>query len=303
MKAPTETLEIKSLPEKFEYLVSTKIDGVRCLIKDGKVLSSTLRELPNPKLSLFFTDLLKNKEYVFDGELHAASLPFGELVGIVMSHGKDLPKDLKFHAFDCLTLKEWNNEEKTNEYKDRLKQLKEFAKNYKCISVLKQNKVTNRQELQYLIDQAQEDNQEGVMIRSPSGLYKNGRCSLKQDNIYKYKFWLDYDAKILSAHEMIGIKEGIERELDPTGHKKTVHKKDDLEPKGTFGYFIVQVDIEGNPSMEIGSWKGLTRELRDEIWRNPKSYIGRWIRFKGMSVGIKDVPRIPKEIEFRDAKD
>ena len=101
---------------------------------------------------------------------------------------------------------------------------------------------------------------------------------------------------------MIGIKEGIKRSLDPTGHRKAVHKKDDLEPKGTFGYFIVKVDIEGQPSMEIGGWKGLTKELRDEIWKNQQDYVGKWIRFKGMSIGVKNVPRIPKEIEFRDPK-
>ena len=41
----------------------------------------------------------------------------------------------------------------------------------------------------------------------------------------------------------------------------------------------------------------------EEIWKNRESYLGRWIEYRGMLVGAKDLPRHPTMTRFRNDKD
>ena len=47
----------------------------------------------------------------------------------------------------------------------------------------------------------------------------------------------------------------------------------------------------------------MTDEEKEEVWKNQKKYIGRWIEYKGMLVGAKDVPRHPVFVRYRSDKD
>ena len=47
----------------------------------------------------------------------------------------------------------------------------------------------------------------------------------------------------------------------------------------------------------------MTDEEKEEVWKNKESYIGRYIQYKGMLVGAKDVPRHPTFERFRNDKD
>jgi DNA ligase-1 len=299
MKAPTEQAILEDL--KYPLACSYKLDGVRCLVKQGKVHSSTMRELRNKNLKKLLEPLLKLDDFVFDGELYAHDLTFQEIVSICMSYNARIPINFRLHVFDCLELNEWEKQKPEEKYKDRYDRCRDFSK--LCgISVIEQENVESFDEVKYYINLASSRGYEGVMLRDWDAPYKHGRATYKQGLIYKYKFWQDFDAKIIDVKEMIGYKDDILREFDVTGYLKSTYKKENYEPKGTFGSFIVEVDIPESPKMEIGGWKGLTDNLRDDIWINKKDYIGKWIRFQGMKVGNKNLPRIPKNIEFRDPK-
>lgn len=300
MKAPSEEIDLDDL--FYPCLASIKYDGIRCIIKNEVIHSSTMRIHPNTQLNTVVQSLLKIKDFVFDGELYTDSVDFEVISGLCRAYDRDVG-DLQFHCWDMMSLTEWNEKKPTTPYSERSKLLTKHLPKNTRIKRVKQTVCNNREEVDKFIAMCDEEGHEGAMFRDPNGVYKHGKASLKQANLVKFKFWKDYDAKIISVHEMIGNKEDIERELDPTGHRKTVHKKEDKEGKDMFGYFIVEVDVEGRPTMKIGGWKGLTHELRKEIWDDPKKYIGRWLRFKSMKKGEKDLPRIPKEVQFRDDKE
>jgi len=306
LKAPQENVDLDTI--EYPVYASKKIDGFRCLIKNKKLHTGSMREQPNKNLTEAFKPLLRRYSKVYDGELNSESLTFSELQSILMSFYRPLPNDLYLYLFDYMTWKQWTADGLPcwMPFQERIKGLK-TAHHIPRVKIITQYLLSNRTELDQFIKAAQERGDEGVMLRSPDGIYKHGRATIKQAIIFKYKFWKDFDAKIISVHEMEGIKDGAKREIDPTGHKKPVHKKADKEGKGTFGYFIVHVERAGKPdpnlALRVGNWKGCTDEVRAEIWTDPKKFIGQWMRGKGMAVGEKDLPRIPKDIEFRDSKD
>ena len=48
---------------------------------------------------------------------------------------------------------------------------------------------------------------------------------------------------------------------------------------------------------------GFTDEQRQEIWNNRNKYLGKLASVRYMSVGLKDKPRVPSFIGWRDKGD
>jgi DNA ligase-1 len=73
-----EPSELENL--KYPVLVSPKLDGIRCLIVDGKALSRSFKPIPN----LFIQSLLSKQEFNgLDGELVLEGKTFNETQSIV----------------------------------------------------------------------------------------------------------------------------------------------------------------------------------------------------------------------------
>jgi len=303
MKAPTEKTEYSDI--LFPKLASIKLDGIRALVKSSTMFSSKMHILKNTNLQKFVDFLNGYPEWIFDGELYSHGDAFSSHQS-VLSYSNPLPENMCFYIFDMVSVEAWNNGEGYDAFEARYKNLlllKPRAPEF--IKVVEQVLVNDVNDVKKMFDKAVKAGYEGLMLRDPQSPYKHGRSTKRQNYLLKLKKWIDYDAKIISVEELKGIKDGIPRDRTPTGRLKPVYKKAHLEGKGTFGHFVVELDpeqFEPGTTMIIGSWKGLTRELRDEIWGDPDKYIGEWIRFKGQHCGVKDRPRIPKEVEFRDPK-
>jgi len=307
MKAPTEIVDPQDL--KYPLYASVKLDGVRCLIKDGKIFSASMREIENKQIHAALAPLKRHKSWVFDGELYSHQVPFSTFTGNVRAHDRDPGDGWAYHIFDGMPLTDWGNPthslgrrvllttERVNRVIRRL--------GVDCnICMVEHAPVSSAQSVASMMEDVVDQGYEGLILRNPNSLYKHGRATVNSGAMYKLKTWVDYDGVIIEVNEMMGIKDGVERSETPTGHLRPVHKQDDLEPKGTFGHFVVELDTPPFVGERIicGSWQGLTHELRAEIWDNRDDYQGRWVRFKGQGTGAKDRPRIPKDLEFRDDK-
>ena len=66
----------------------------------------------------------------------------------------------------------------------------------------------------------------------------------------------------------------------------------------TLGSFILE--FKGQ-TMRCGS--GLNDEMRAEVWANQDTYLGKMVKFKYMAHGVKDLPRHPIFLGFRDPDD
>jgi DNA ligase-1 len=88
-------------------------------------------------------------------------------------------------------------------------------------------------------------------------------------------------------------------EKDAFGYVKRSASIEGLVPMGTAGTLIVK-DKEGRV-LRIGS--GLNDELRQDLWDNKSKYLGSLVKYKYFPQGVKELPRHPVFLGFRDPDD
>ena len=141
---------------------------------------------------------------------------------------------------------------------------------------------------------------EGAMIRSMTGKYKEGRCTLKEMNIFKRKPVLDDEAEIIGFEEqMENQNEAFENELGL--QTRSTHAENKVG-KNTLGAFIVKSKLWKEP-FRIGTGIGLTDDLRKEIWSMQDEYKGMIFTYKYQAHGSIDAPRQPIFKGWRDLSD
>lgn len=336
--APNEQPNLEEL--NYPLMASYKLDGIRCIFYKGQILSRSLKQIQNKQLREKFEPIRKYSEendLILDGEIYSQELTFQEITSFVMTQdfedkksikkfGKvmEIPDHLKYYCFDCLDKFTGVN----NPFKKRItacyavqENITDVMEVVKHISIISDEFVTN------LFENALEDGYEGLILRDPNGLYKFGRGTLKEGIIYKVKPYKTFDAVITGVVQSTIVDPNAEKKTNELGRSVTSKKKDDrilIEKASAFNvdYKRGCLDCDGegaNCNGEHGdctSCKGtgiltyslkvvlaMTDEEKEEMWKNRESYIGRWIQYKGMLVGAKDVPRHPVMERFREDKD
>ena len=286
---------------KKEMIASYKLDGIRCIIKDGELLSRSLKPIPNLQLQNRFQDLKnlsKKHKVMFDGEIYSHTLTFQKITHYVMTKDltkkeETLPDDLDYWCFDFI----WN-ENNLQPYIERISnptaKLFNIANHYKLLDYFS----VPPESINPVFEQALNEGYEGLILRSPLSIYKYGRATFKSGEAYKFKPYETFDAKILEVTQRTKAREGSEKKINELGRSVTSKKKDDRIPIDMASAFKVMFD--GNEILVVIARNDIEKK---KIWKNRKSYMGRMIEYKGMMVGAKDVPRHPVFIRFRNDKD
>ena len=104
--------------------------------------------------------------------------------------------------------------------------------------------------------------------------------------------------------EIIGFEELMHNanvaEVDERGYTKRSTAKDNLEGTNTLGSFLVR-DIHTGVAFSIGT--GFTQEQRSDFWKYKQHYLGCFVKYKFFPGGMKDKPRFPVFLGFRDQED
>jgi DNA ligase-1 len=145
---------------------------------------------------------------------------------------------------------------------------------------------------------------EGIMIRRPDGIYKQGRSTLNEAILIKVKRFQDSEAEILGAYEQeTNLNEA---HIDETGRNKRSSHKENKVLNGHLGGFFVR-DVKTGVEFDIGTFQGVTKDQRFEMWTNflvePSKYLGKIIKYKFFPVGVKTKPRHPIMVGFRHEDD
>jgi DNA ligase 1 len=295
------TLDPFNLDIQYPCMASYKLDGVRCIIRNGEAVSRSLKPIPNQLVQNTFGHV--NLEGL-DGELIAgepnAKDVFNKTSSVVMSK-VDIGKQVKlqgfydipvtFHVFDWVP-----TVAPVNGFFARYKDLTKFLRGKHGLNLVPHQVIHSKEELLAYEAGALSQGFEGVMVRKMHGPYKYGRSTLKEEYLLKLKRFHDGEAVVLDVtHLRHNSNDAI---VNGLGYKERSTKKAGMQATKMLGSMTVK-DTKTGIVFDVGS--GFTEEERIMWWINKP--IGRMIKYKSQQAGAKDKPRFPVFMGFRDDED
>lgn len=298
---PMLSADISDNLDKLVYPVyaSAKLDGIRCIIKDGKPVTRTLKTIPNRFVQNYLSSYLFQQ---LDGELIVGAANDKNVMQKTTSGcmSFDGEPDFTFWIFDFYT-------EYDQKYSTRLDMLRESftemsnskpagLQTYSRLKLLNQKLIPNEQELLTFEQETLANGYEGVMLRNPDGLYKFGRSTIKEGYLLKLKRFQDSEALVIGAEEL--MHNANEATVDNLGHTKRSSQQSGKIPGDTLGALLVR-DVATGIEFSIGT--GFTAQQRDELWQLHCSgtLVGKFAKYKHFPSGVKQAPRFPVFLGFR----
>ena len=251
--------------ESENYLITRKLDGVRCIaIVDGVNIRFYSR------LGREYTSLMRVREAlvsilprgfkgVFDGELCVIDDNENENFKLAVSEVKRKNEQMQrphYKVFDCLTLDEFYGKKESANYSVRLETARKLLERQETpfLSVLNAVKysASNFMRAQSIVAQK---GYEGLILRSDTP-YRSGRTS----DLLKVKKFMDAEYQIEDFKGTTKLMKGLYGTMEP------------VECLGS-----VVIRHKGNP-VDVGS--GFSDAQRVAIWSNQEKYLGKTITVK-----------------------
>lgn len=281
---------------RWPQAMTPKVDGIRCLRLDNKTMSRTFKLIKNQHIQ----DTMKGLINGLDGEIvtfnpDGSMRTFNEIQSDVMS--EDGTPNFQYWVFDYVTTS------LTEPYMIRMEKLGSLALPTYCKKLLPWI-ANNEEEMTRFEEQFLAQGFEGGMLRLLDGPYKCGKSTEREGFLLKLKRFKDSEAVIIGFEEQ--LENTNEAEKDAFGRTKRSKHQDNMVPKDTLGKFLVREIGDTawkGQEFAVGTGKGLTMVLRQQIWDNKKDYLGKIITYKYQPHGTKDLPRIPIWKGFRDSSD
>ena len=281
-----------------------KYDGIRVFIRDGVAYTRSLKPV---RAQEFQSWVAWNRELLegMDGEIicgePTAPDCYRRTMQFVMSY--DAPDEFTFYTFD-----KWDE---PLEFHDRLTHVENTEKIFTqntdgppLFVMAETIELTTMEEVWKFHEDKILEGHEGIILRDPHSFYKFGRGSPVQCECIKMKEggWVDTEVRIIDWHEQ--MHNANEAKLDALGHTERSGHKENLIGKDTLGALEVKGNFvkDGKPfTCRVGT--GLDDEIRALFWANPDAYKDKFVKIKYFEVGIKDKPRFPTFLGFRDPDD
>lgn len=295
---------------KYPFYVSPKLDGYRCIIKDGKALSRNLKPIRNR----FIQKTLSQRKYEgYDGELIVGNPTATDCFRKTSSQVSSAlgEPNFKFYVFDtCKIVSGWIN-------RYNIIQEDEF------IVRVPHHKVLSEEELVAYEEQFLLEGYEGLMVRSEMSPYKYGRSTEREAYLLKMKRFEDSEALVVGMEEK--MHNANEAKINALGNTERTSHLANLVPMNTMGAVIVR-DVHTGIEFNIGT--GFDDTDRDYFWKLSKDWpfeiihnqtrryiperlnIGQvgianpiYMKYKFFPQGSKDKPRFPSYQGIRHEDD
>jgi DNA ligase-1 len=271
---------------KFPLFVSPKIDGIRCLIEDGKARSRTGKLLPNVHLQRIARVLPHGLDCeVTVGEPNEPNVMQDTSSGIMSIYGEP---DFQFHMIDIWDMPGFAADKRHN-------RLYMLENSHPALRRVHQNAVFNMSELRRALKNYLVKGYEGLMAKGIDSRYKYGRSTVNEGSLLKWKEFEDTEAIVTGFNELMhNDNPAFEGEL---GQTKRQTLQENMVGMDTLGSLVCKSPKWLVP-FSIGT--GFDRANRDHIWENRESYLGKQVQFKYFPSGSKEAPRFPVFLRWRD---
>ena len=280
-----EPVELEHL--RYPLLVSPKLNGVRGYVRNGDVLSTSNKLLPNVNLQ----DKFRTAEHL-DGEFIVGDpcdtkRSLNRTTSVVMADDKPIDQ-LKFYAFDHVKNTDWR-------FIDRIELLQETK--HPGVIIIRHELVQNEKELLAKEIEYLSRGYEGLITRDPHAPYKYGKSTAKQAWMGKMKRFKDDEAEVIGFTEE--ERNNNVATISETGRTKRSSAKAGKVGKDTLGSVLVR-NAQG---AVFGIGTGFSAIERAEIWANQAKYLGRLIKYKFFEAGSDGTPVLPVFLGWRDRRD
>jgi DNA ligase-1 len=272
---------------RFPLLASPKLDGIRASVVDGKLLSRTLKPIPNREIYKSLSFITLNG---LDGELIVGKPTdkdvYRNTTSGVMSHDKS--PLWRYYVFD--------DHSHSGEFQERLAVSARRATGAAAIGLVFAHEhkwVDRADELLEYESTCVDAGYEGLILRDPRAPYKHGRSTAGEGWMLKLKRFEDSEAVVIGVEEE--QHNGNLAETNELGRTKRSTAKAGKVGKGTMGALIVR-DVKTGVEFNIGT--GFTAADRADEWAN-----GLIVKYKHFEVGAYLKPRHPVYLGRRDKID
>lgn len=284
----------------FPLYASYKLDGIRAIVDNGRVLSRSLKLIPNAYVQKILTQT--DDLHGFDGELIVgASNDFNAMQntmsGVMSQAGEP---DVTYWVFDI-----WDLE---SPYDARLEMLQTIVADLQQnpiwegrVKVLQQHIIHDVDQLNGFETRALELGYEGIMLRKMDAPYKFGRSTAREGYLMKLKRWVDFEAEIIGFVEL--ERNDNEPIKDALGYQRRSTHKANKTPMNMLGAFQMRaLDAGYGKELQIKEFEcggGFTQRQRIDFWANREMLLGKIGTCKAFPIGVKDRARMPIWKSFR----
>lgn len=278
---------------RFAADMSFKIDGVRGFNESGVTYSRTGKAFPN--------GLLQEKlKYLhnLDFEIAGASIDHPNLCdktrSITNSHGNSVD-GVSVWVFDHMGMDNKSFEYRLERAHDRVLELN--GSGFSFVNFVDHFRICNIDDFLAFEEKALNAGLEGVMGRKPRGPYKHGRSTMLDQYLWKFKRFVDVELPIVGFEEGLSNQNAVK--YNEQGYMDRQTLKSGMVPANTLGKIIV--DWHGQ-ELKVSCGK-MKHSLRKFVWENKSAFYGVFFTMRYFGYGIKNLPRFPRFITFRDPKD
>lgn len=260
--ADTEEDLANLLKAKGYLFLSEKIDGIRCIKgNDGKLYARSGKLIANQNIQRIAKDIPKQFDmeltFTIDGDITARP-GLNSVESVVNSHKDQWPRRWKpiFFVFDFQCENRLSFESRREilyRYKDRI--LPEGVKIHRQMEVHELISITS------FFDRIISSGGEGIILRAPREFYKQGRSTLNEAGMIRYKAVTKHIARVIGFNR---LKTHVgEKESSPFGLAKRDKRQENLKELNLVGSFICE-----HPTFGQFSVGGLTDADKLKYFRN-----------------------------------
>lgn len=304
---PTMCCEIP--PEKINYPVygTPKVDGVNGLVLNGQLFPRSMKKFANKQLNSLLS------ESVLGGCCFEITVGTPEerlnpdICRNTTSYTNSIEKrekSLTISIFDFVgetgSLVDLDFLDRLGESPDILRYCNSWEED-NCqvfFELLEPQIIKTPEEAICFYEECLEKGYEGAIFRADKP-YKQGRSTPKSQETLRMKPQPDSEAVVIGFVE--AQQNNNEAKKNELGRTERSSHKENKVGNGHLGSFLC-IDSKTGKEIKVGAGK-LNHQERKEIWDNQKDFLGKIVKYRSMSGGVKDKPRFPRFISWRAFND
>lgn len=258
----------KKVTDIREWVVQTKIDGLRCLAlcdedRKVKLLSRAGKEFNIPHIQNMLEKMMNPFE-IIDGELYNHHMSFQEITSAVKKYQAST-NNLEYWMYDAPVIKNFNS---SDAFINRFECLKDMQSKYTI--PLSTNEIID--DLEVYHEDFVNNGYEGMILRRKDSPYKFGYRSY---DLLKYKAFQD------SEYKVIDVVSGV----------------------GQYENCGIWVCIDHNSQQTFNVTPKCTLKEKEEILKNKNKYVGEYLKVKYFNLTDNGLPRFPVGLGIRMKED